>query len=828
MSTQFYEDNIANEHVHTSGTTETHNARGSNSNDTNGTIISPTERLTELFAVTMTPTNINYSDYKQVLIAVSGGPANRYVLLPWIAPIMKDSPVCKRLTKLINRADIEAIHEKEGILADINNVWPASIRIMPVIILTSEPQEYFHSDSYIDTAEAFYDYILMADRYMLDIPYICTQFDKNLWLLAIREQQKLVWRANHSLLLPIEHKYLLRNRFTAAAGNFIHSPYPVTRPAMVVDPTITPIPTLGFLSPERFNQLISILLKSCTEEYVLKIIVILGSSLMYYSAVFTNADIIRAIPSKQVLACTMFYALRVMWVQELSMYRHNKCPAGKFILPLEAACALPSISTALQDSPYMILASTRGLCITGGLVLPAMYSGRRGLYDIKTFRERLHTYTRGCLKYIDWTAGGSATAVTGSCITACAVISPFEVWCDGLEDYFNEYYPSRQDKPVHSDRAINIANTPRCIIYENDDIPGVHSDTFSPSTPDTHTVNDQLHDDDLNDAGPEVCVFSDDELQDRIFQGSFVCMSTQTEHGRQVILPPNSHHESNNTTNTTESDPLVEPVIITRSDKANHQPTAEVIHDIDYSDIDLAVACPWEQFDTIAAMHFAAINSAACEMKPPRTLTMDYVKTENKHKYVVRGLHRDIDIFHVDDIAASVVRYHLDIVRAYYTGDTLHCFPSFISAANTGINTDIRWSSNRKDVRDIVLKYFQRGFGTLLNMNDRNSLLRYINSSNMWPAHRPTSIGMRSFKRFHKTPFFHRHIVEMFNPSFSRVGIHRALDTKRDRKPITKPNLNTLAYSTIISDVPMLRAACMHDTMGIRHVYTNEQLIAFI
>jgi hypothetical protein len=157
---------------------------------------------------------------------------------------------------------------------------------------------------------------------------------------------------------------------------------------------------------------------------------------------------------------------------------------------------------------------------------------------------------------------------------------------------------------------------------------------------------------------------------------------------------------------------------------------------------------------------------------------MELVPTENKYKYIITGLNRIIDIFHVNDIPSVIIKYHLDCVRAWYDGTSLWCFPSFLVSAKTSLNTDIRWTSNRKDVRDIVLKYFQRGFGTIINNKDRENIINYINNSDDWPTLRPPGRPYAD-KCYWARPLFHENLRDMFNPSHSRYGIHRYIHTQR-------------------------------------------------
>jgi hypothetical protein len=199
------------------------------------------------------------------------------------------------------------------------------------------------------------------------------------------------------------------------------------------------------------------------------------------------------------------------------------------------------------------------------------------------------------------------------------------------------------------------------------------------------------------------------------------------------------------------------------------------------------------------------------KIKNKYNVQMNRVDTENKYKYVITGGNRTIDLFHVDNIESVVVKYHLPCVRAWYDGATVHMFPSFITAAMTGINMDMRWTSNRKDLRDTVLKYFQRGFATLLCPEDKRSLLQYINNGNAevkkhsWPKHGHIDEGSRyHMYRFKKLPIFAKcNISTLFNPSVSRIGIHQSLRTVPQRASLQQVFTGLKRPSK--SDVPEYR-----------------------
>lgn len=149
----------------------------------------------------------------------------------------------------------------------------------------------------------------------------------------------------------------------------------------------------------------------------------------------------------------------------------------------------------------------------------------------------------------------------------------------------------------------------------------------------------------------------------------------------------------------------------------------------DGTDIDLMIkTSSLEKFDEIAQAHFISIRDAS----PKRGVKMVRVETANKHKWRVEGLDRNVEMFHVDNIAAVVGKFHLGCVRAWYDGSHVWMFSTFLTAALTGINLDMRWVSCEKDLRDIVLKYYQRGFCTILNKAVSRSIAICIRNSSFF------------------------------------------------------------------------------------------------
>lgn len=98
-------------------------------------------------------------------------------------------------------------------------------------------------------------------------------------------------------------------------------------------------------------------------------------------------------------------------------------------------------------------------------------------------------------------------------------------------------------------------------------------------------------------------------------------------------------------------------------------------------------------------------------------------------KWVLKGPDaiRPIDFFKIS-VPAHVLlyRFHLNIVRFWWDGKKVRGLSSAISAALTGVNQWYRWFSNNKDPMDIVLKNMERGYTTLLNKKEIDTIKSYI------------------------------------------------------------------------------------------------------
>lgn len=567
----------------------------------------------------------------------------------------------------------------------------------------------------IPNLQSFYEFIRFADKYMLNMPYICSNFGYIFWLSAIREKQKDIWRANALLLTNIEQKYYTpKFESPAAVADAPAMVYPVGEVIVPKMVNIMEQSVSELILPEDLWDLFVTLNRHGCSSTTMKILVTLGASIQYCNTIICNKKVM-SMRGLNIPQSLIFYAFRVMYLEELAMY-NRKRGIGRFVIDIDNASTLPIFSGIdSTNSPYLCTVARGVTSEARSLLIPARFSGFRKVATLEQFVERFTVYTDGMLSGIQWSGKVSlegveyeySAAFNGSGICACAIINPLETAFDTFEDYVEEYYPSRRSEKIHL--KTEMSND-----YET--MYAFDSDNGS---------EDSDHEDNNHDNGTDRAVRAGTGQAD-------------TDKGNVDY------------------------------DNATY----------DYADIDLMLECKFEAFDLAAAGIFEKIKSKF-------NVHMNRVDTENKYKYVITGGNRTIDLFHVDNIESVIVKYHLPCVRAWYDGTRVLTFPSFITAAMTGINMDIRWTSNRKDLRDTVLKYFQRGFATLLCGQDKTALLQYINSGNAdikkhsWPKHEYIDEGYRYRRnRFQKLPIFAKYSISMlFNPSVSRIGIHQSVKT---------------------------------------------------
>ena len=97
-------------------------------------------------------------------------------------------------------------------------------------------------------------------------------------------------------------------------------------------------------------------------------------------------------------------------------------------------------------------------------------------------------------------------------------------------------------------------------------------------------------------------------------------------------------------------------------------------------------------------------------------------------------LPHNLEFFQIKNLEffSIVSQFHLPIVRSYYDGNQIYLTPSCNSACMTFINIDYKYFTGKKDPIEIINKYRMRGFGTILNENEINKLVKYSSLVPKW------------------------------------------------------------------------------------------------
>jgi len=112
-----------------------------------------------------------------------------------------------------------------------------------------------------------------------------------------------------------------------------------------------------------------------------------------------------------------------------------------------------------------------------------------------------------------------------------------------------------------------------------------------------------------------------------------------------------------------------------------------------------------------------------------------YMIGENlKFKYRISGIKRSFEIFQIKfpNFFSTVHKFHLPCVRAYYDGNNVQILPSAVSACMTLTNIEYKYFAGSKDPIEVLNKYRQRGFGTILNDKERIKMIKYSHDVEKW------------------------------------------------------------------------------------------------
>ena len=105
-----------------------------------------------------------------------------------------------------------------------------------------------------------------------------------------------------------------------------------------------------------------------------------------------------------------------------------------------------------------------------------------------------------------------------------------------------------------------------------------------------------------------------------------------------------------------------------------------------------------------------------------------------KFKYKITGIKRNFEFFQIkyENFFSTVHKFHLPCVRAYYDGTDVFMLPSCIGACMTLTNIEYKYFAGSKDPIEVINKYRQRGFTTILNDKERIKMIKYSFDVEKW------------------------------------------------------------------------------------------------
>lgn len=102
-----------------------------------------------------------------------------------------------------------------------------------------------------------------------------------------------------------------------------------------------------------------------------------------------------------------------------------------------------------------------------------------------------------------------------------------------------------------------------------------------------------------------------------------------------------------------------------------------------------------------------------------------------KYRITSKYLKRNFEIFRIDntEFFSYVAKFHLPCIRSYYNGSNCYLLPSAITAYHTLTNIDFKYFLGTQNPIEIIDKYRQRGYGTILNKIEIIQYLLHIISN---------------------------------------------------------------------------------------------------
>ncbi len=239
------------------------------------------------------------------------------------------------------------------------------------------------------------------------------------------------------------------------------------------------------------------------------------------------------------------------------------------------------------------------------------------------------------------------------------------------------------------------------------------------------------------------------------------------------------------------------------------------------SDMDISITVDnYDTFEDLAMLLYDAILKN-CKSRGEVYIQKVYTAAAFKFKLYGPGLIRPIDLFRISNSPCKMVKkFHCPIVRSWYNGcysnevkhtielveywrskigmtesnidiDNVNEGANFILSCVMsilcGLNNNYKWFFNSKPCVEVILKYAQRGFSTIINQDEISALTVYMSKSPRWKKY-TNIIGILSNKN------------QFYNPCVNKDGIRYGL--REFNKPYRKYINNKLTHALYNGKTP--------------------------
>ena len=460
------------------------------------------------------------------------------------------------------------------------------------------------------------------------------------------------------------------------------------------------------------------------------------------------------------------YFIGYAWLtfrQEEGSKKSKITESDRIVFPIEAASLLPIYPFAHDDinqNPYASISLDKKLmdlsnnCLSMQQIRtnPEKYYG---VCDFATFNKRINIFVngsnkRGIMDKIDW----KHFAITGSAMTACGMKynplfdlyranpnsgeisdqeyatylfhyynnSDIDLICNhkSIYDYLNATHEIISNLETEYNNKMKLTHVHTASIILSDELISSELEELSAILlePDT-TVSQASSSSPTNTSNngsskfiPVITVdyikrnFSNEKIRGHFYAKYY--LPWKTEQNEQIKNPASPH-----------------------TNKVNYPVYAEYLTPIPSSEfriytLDYEVDAKTFTHQDYEKYYYGSMLEFGCT--DPKKLVC---KLSESVRFQIKSpvMNRSWEIFKSRDSSffSTVAKFHMGFVRAIYNGNTVLCLPSFISAMMLQISTDYKYFASVRNPIEIINKYRSRGFGIILN-DDEKIHFAYYNS----------------------------------------------------------------------------------------------------